>query len=109
MLREASIGRAWRSVMQTDDKMLPTSEALAYLAKVWGFKRSPITLSKWASAGTGPAVRKFGRYNYYAPTDLDGFMKSRLSARQQPPESPAEDVTPSNKTRRKAADQQSQG
>jgi hypothetical protein len=57
--------------MQTNDKLLPTSAALAYLAEVWGFKRSPITLSKWASAGTGPPFRKLGRFKYYAPVDLD--------------------------------------
>jgi predicted DNA-binding transcriptional regulator AlpA len=67
--------------MQTNEKLLPTSEALAYLAAVWGFKRSAITLSKWASTGTGPPFRKLGsRFKYYSKLDLDEWMRSRLSA-----------------------------
>jgi predicted DNA-binding transcriptional regulator AlpA len=76
--------------MQTDDRLLSTSEALAYLADVWGFKRSPITLSKWASAGTGPPFRKLGsRFKYYSKVELDEWMRSRLTPRQQSMESPA--------------------
>ena len=75
--------------MQTDDRLLSTSEALAYLADVWGFKRSPITLSRWASAGTGPAFRKIGRFKYFFRDDLDAFMKSRLSPWKGAIKSPA--------------------
>jgi hypothetical protein len=75
--------------MQTNNKLLPTSEALAYLAEVWGFKRSPITLSKWASAGTGPPFRKLNRFKYYSTADLDDFMRSRLSLLQPSIKSPA--------------------
>jgi hypothetical protein len=78
--------------MQTDDRLLPTSEALAYLADVWGFKRSPITLSKWASAGTGPSFRKMGRFKYYALTDLDDWMRARLGPRQRSIQPPAKDA-----------------
>jgi predicted DNA-binding transcriptional regulator AlpA len=75
--------------METNDKLLPTSEALAYLAEVWGFKRSPITFSKWASAGTGPPFRKLGsRFKYYSKVELDEWMRSRLTPRQQSTVSP---------------------
>ena len=89
--------------MQTNDKMLPTSEALAYLAEVWGFKRSPITLSKWASAGTGPPFRKLGsRFRYYSKVELDEWMQSRLSPRKRAIRTAAEDVTTLGEMKRKS-------
>ena len=92
--------------MQPNDKLLTAPEALTYLADVWGFKRSPITLSKWASAGSGPIFRKFGRFRYYAPADLDEWMQSHLGPRKRSIKSPTEDVTPLRKTTREAAEQQ---
>ena len=91
MLREASIGRARRLAMQSKDKLLPTSEALAYLAEVWGFKRSPITLWRWASEGDRSAIQKIRTHsNYYAPTDLDEFHAGpRLSPRKRSVKLPA--------------------
>jgi predicted DNA-binding transcriptional regulator AlpA len=75
--------------MQTNDKLMSRAETVAHLNYAWGFRRSPITLSKWASAGTGPPFRKLGRYTYYSKADVDDWMQSRLSARQQSTKSPA--------------------
>jgi predicted DNA-binding transcriptional regulator AlpA len=75
--------------MQGNDKLMNRAEAIVHLTHAWGFRRSPITLSKWASAGTGPPFRKLGRYTYYSESDLDEWMQSRLSKRQQSIKSPA--------------------
>jgi hypothetical protein len=70
--------------MPVDNKLLATSEALAYLADAWGFRRSPLTLSRWLSAGIGPHYRKVGRYRYFTRDDLDAFMRAQIAEPVRP-------------------------
>ena len=92
--------------MQTSGKLMTRAEAISHLANVWGFPRSAITLSKWASAGTGPPFRKVGRYAYYSKADLDDWMHARLGPRKQSINSPTEEVMPPTEMIRKTAEQQ---
>ena len=91
MLREASIGRALRPVMQTDDNLLNSAEALAHLEEGYGVKRAPITFAKWAAEGTGPPFVKLNKFRYYKKSDLDEWVQSHLGRSVQ---SPTGDVTP---------------
>lgn len=81
--------------MQTNKKLMSRAEAIAHLTHAWGFTRSPITLSKWASAGTGPPFRKLGRYTYYSKADVDHWMQSRLGPRKQSLRAHDESTSPS--------------
>ena len=86
MLCDVSIGT--RGTAMQNDKLLSRASAIAYLANNWGYSRSAITLSKMASAGTGPQFRKLGRFTYYSQDDLDEFMRAHLGPRQQSTKSP---------------------
>jgi len=75
--------------MQTDDNPLMSRKAaLDYLAQTYGYRRSPITASTWASQGIGPPgigppLQKIGRYVFHRKNDLDAWMESNLNPRQQ--------------------------
>jgi len=51
-----------------------------YLLRVYGLKRSPATLAKYACLGVpggveAPRIRKAGRDVLYLPEDLDAFVQ----------------------------------
>ena len=58
--------------------LTPTS-ASVYLKAVHGVSTSPATLSKYRCLGGGPVFMKFGRRILYVPSDLDRWVKDRLS------------------------------
>ncbi|WP_063958318.1 helix-turn-helix domain-containing protein [Bradyrhizobium manausense] len=62
----------------TTTRFLSRTDAAAYLLKVHGLKRSPKTLAKMASQGTGPAFHKAGRDVLYAPDDLNAWAKKTI-------------------------------
>jgi hypothetical protein len=61
-------------------KFLRRQAASQYLAENWGFCRSPNTLAKLAVVGGGPVFRRAGRVPLYAASDLDAWVRSKLSA-----------------------------
>ena len=72
--------------MQTNDNpLMSRKDALAYLAQAYGYRRSPITASTWASQGIGPPLQKIGRYVFHRKNDLDHWIQSKL---QQSTKSP---------------------
>jgi hypothetical protein len=78
--------------MLQPDRFLPTGAAREYLAKVWGFERSRVTFTKWASEGKGPPFQKFdSRHRYYSQHALDEWVQSRLG-RKRLNKSPVEDA-----------------
>jgi hypothetical protein len=68
--------------LQTNDRLLSSTEALDYLADA-GIRRSPVTLGRWSAAGTGPAFRRLGRFRLYAVSDINDWIQAQLSPRQQ--------------------------
>jgi hypothetical protein len=66
--------------MQTNDNpLMSRKDALAYLAQAYGYRRSPITASTWASQGIGPPLQKIGRYVFHRKNDLDAWIEERLN------------------------------
>lgn len=58
---------------------LRREEACTYLMKQHNYPISSTYLGKFAVVGGGPAFRKIGRYPFYAPADLDEWVKGRTS------------------------------
>jgi hypothetical protein len=61
------------------EKFLRPNEAVEYLRERVGFG-SYRTLAKYRTIGGGPMFRKIGRLVVYAPSDLDAWAASRMSA-----------------------------
>ncbi|WP_128925780.1 hypothetical protein [Bradyrhizobium guangxiense] len=64
----------------TTVRFLNRSDAALYLRDKHGLKRSPKTLAKLGSQGTGPAFHKAGRDVLYSPTDLDAWALKIIGA-----------------------------
>jgi len=62
-------------------RLLRRDHAAAYIRDVHGVPCSKNTLAKLATLGGGPQFRKFGPTPLYSPSDLDAWVKSRLSKR----------------------------
>jgi len=63
-----------------DKPLLNDIAAAKYVTERFGVRVSALTLRKWRAAGReGPSVTRFGRLAYYAETDLDAWVASRLS------------------------------
>jgi hypothetical protein len=71
--------------MSNDDfpttRMLRRYEAAPYVENRWGYPLSPKTLAKFAVIGGGPHFRKAGRIPLYHPSDLDDWVRGKLTPR----------------------------
>ena len=63
----------------SNTRRLRRPEASAYLQGKWGISRTPKTLAKLAVTGGGPSYQKDGRFPLYLKSDLDDWVRSRLS------------------------------
>ena len=66
--------------MQTAARRLRRSEASQYLLNTHGVSRTPATLAKLACLGGGPSFAKVNNVPLYAPTDLDSWVRERMTA-----------------------------
>ncbi len=60
-------------------KYLRRPQAAGYILEIWGVPCAPRTLAKLAVVGGGPIFSKAGRTPLYLPSDLDDWVKSRIS------------------------------
>ena len=64
--------------------LLRRKAAARYIKETHGIDIAPQTMARMAVQGGGGApYRKFGRYPYYDPDELDRWVISRLGARQR--------------------------
>jgi hypothetical protein len=66
-------------IPEASHRMLRRYEAAPYVENRWGYPLSPKTLAKFAVIGGGPSFRKAGRFPLYDPTDLDDWVRGRLT------------------------------
>ena len=55
-------------------------EASRYLEETHGVTRAPSTLARLACVGGGPSFAKVNNIPLYAPTDLDSWVRERMTA-----------------------------
>jgi hypothetical protein len=60
-------------------RMLRRTEAADYVQERWGYPLSPRTLAKLACVGGGPTFRRASRFPLYERSDLDEWVRSKLS------------------------------
>lgn len=69
--------------METKQKYLNRASAAAYVRNERGLPCAPNTLEKLASTGNGPTFYKFGGRAFYQQSDLDAWVDSKLTKREQ--------------------------
>jgi hypothetical protein len=65
--------------MDNNDRPLNRAEAVEYLFRMHGIRRTVGTLAKYAVLGGGPRFRHAGRTPIYPPSELDAYAASILS------------------------------
>jgi hypothetical protein len=63
--------------------LLRRKAASRYIKETHGIDIAPQTMARKAVQGGGPPFRKFGRYPYYEPDELDRWVISRLGGRRR--------------------------
>ena len=60
-------------------RLLRREAAAEYITETHGYPCSPKTLAKLACIGGGPAFRRASRFPLYAQSDLDEWVRSKMS------------------------------
>ena len=60
-------------------RLMTRPQAAHYITTQYGIPMSPLTLEKMASQGGGPQYTKFGRRAFCAASDIDIWVKTRMS------------------------------
>jgi len=68
------------SLQHSPVRYLRRRDAATYLKDRWGLRCAEQTLANYATRGTGPEFRRYGRDVVYEVSKLDEYARSRLSA-----------------------------